>query len=134
MIQIKTKLGPSSVHGVGLFADQFVPKGAVTWKYDPRFDSSFTEQEIEQMSEPARKQFLHYAYHDKIQNKYVLCFDDQRFINHSSNPEKINIHTTPDIDTAKRDIQPGEELFCDYNSFDDSYFPRHKIEPHHLKD
>ena len=125
MILVKTKLGKSSKHGTGLFADQFIPKDTVTWEYHPLFDSSFTEEELLQMSEPARKQFLHYAYFDKNLNKHVLCFDDQRFINHEF--VGANIHSTTRKDTAVRDIQKGEELLCNYNNFDDTYFPRMKI-------
>ncbi len=132
MILVKTKLAKSSVHGIGLFADQFIPKGAVTWQYHSKFDSAFSQQEVNEMSEPARKQFLIYAFYYKKINAYVLCFDDQRFINHSYDLSKINIHTTPERDVAARDIQPGEELFCDYNNFDDSYFPRHNIKAEDL--
>ena len=91
MILVQTKLGKSSKHGIGLFADQFISKGTVTWKYNPLYDSAFTQEEVDRMSEPARKQFLHYAYFDKNLNKHVICFDDQRFINHSAVKKDINI-------------------------------------------
>ncbi len=132
MIQVKTKLGQSEIHGIGLFADQFISKGTVTWKYHPEFDRSFSEKEVEEMSEPARKQLFHYAYYDKKLKEYVLCFDDQRFINHSRNLKKINIRTTPDMDVAARDIDLGEELLCDYNKFDDTYFKRLNIKENEL--
>lgn len=65
---------------------------------------------------------LKYAYLDKELGRYVLCFDDMRFINHSShNP---NIASTPRHDVAARDIHEGEELFCDYRCFEDGYFIR----------
>lgn len=132
MLLVKTKLGQSKVHGIGLFADQFIPKGTITWKYHPEFDMAFNEKEIAKMSEMARKQLFHYAYYDKKLKEYVLCFDDQRFINHSRKPQKINIHTTPDIDVAARDIEAGEELLCDYNKFDDTYFKRLNIKENEL--
>lgn len=132
MLLVKTKLSLSNVHGIGLFADQFIPKGTATWKYHPDYDTAFTEKEVEGMSEPAKKIFLHYAYFDAEINKYVLCFDDQRFINHSS--KKMNVHTTKIQDIASRDIEPGEELLCDYNRFDDTYFHRHGISLEHIID
>lgn len=122
MLRVKTKLGKSAIHGVGLFADQYIPKGTVTWEYDERFDTAYTEDETKLMSDVAREQFFHYAYLDKKINKYVLCFDDQRFINHSVS--RANIDSTPRRDVANRDIQIGEELFCDYDKYDDTYFPR----------
>jgi len=124
MILVKTKVGKSSKHGMGLFADQFIPKGTITWEYNPLYDSSFTQEEVDKMSEPAKKQFFHYAYFDKELNKHVLCFDDQRFINHSASKEDINITSTTRRDVASRDIQSGEELLCDYDGFDDAYFGR----------
>ncbi|MCX6785382.1 MAG: SET domain-containing protein [Candidatus Komeilibacteria bacterium] len=124
MIKVKTKLGISSIHGIGLFADQFIPKGTITWEYHPLFDTGFSEEEMGQMSKPARTQFLNYAYFDKELNKYILCFDDQRFINHSS--KNYNIVSTPRQDTAARDIQIGEELLCDYIKYDDTWFERKK--------
>ncbi len=45
MLRVKTKLGLSSINGVGLFADQFIPKGSTTWEYDPGFDPSYSEEE-----------------------------------------------------------------------------------------
>lgn len=132
MLLIKTRLGFSGVHGVGLFANQFIPKDTVTWKYHPIFDTAFSEEEIAEMSEPSRKQVYHYAYYDKTLDKYVLPFDDQRFINHSKN--RANILSTPDEDVAARDIQQGEELLCDYNGFDETYFTRHGLKEEELID
>lgn len=124
MILVKTILGKSKKHGTGLIADQFIPKGTITWEYHSFFDSAFTENEITQMSEPAKKQFFHYAYFDKKLNKHVLCFDDQRFINHSAVKKDINILSTSRRDIAIKDIQQGEELLCDYDKFDNTYFDR----------
>lgn len=124
MILIKAKREMSPIHGIGLFADQFIPKGTPTWEYVPWFDSSYTEENLKNMSEHARAQFLWYAFFDKETNKYVLCADDYRFINHTNDSSKINIHSTPHQDVAARDIQIGEELLCDYNKFDDTYFDR----------
>lgn len=126
MILIKTKIGPSKIQGIGLFADQFIPKGTPTWKYHEKFDMGFTQEDVDNMSEEARKIFIWYAFYDYDQNKYILCFDDQRFINHSSkNP---NIESTVYADVALRDIEIGEELLCDYNKFDAHYWERHGVD------
>lgn len=124
MILIKTKLG-RGIHGIGLFAAEFIPKGTKTWQYFPEFDIAFTEEQINRMSPCSREQVLHYAYYDKGLDRYILCFDDQRFINHSSH--SANIHSTPEMDVAARDIKEGEELLCDYYKFDDDYFSRRGI-------
>lgn len=133
MLLVKTCLGPSRKHGTGLFATHFIPKGTVTWKYTSWFDISFTKGEINKMSKPAQQQVLYYAYFDYKTNKFILPSDDLRFINHSANPKDINIESTPNKDVAIRDIQPGEELLCDYNKYETGYFRRRKIDQSILK-
>jgi SET domain-containing protein len=122
MLLVKTQIQPSKVHGIGLFADQFIPKGTVTWQYHPDFDSSYSESDVLRMPNPAREIFFKYAYYDKELGLYILCSDDQRFINHE--PDFPNIISTPRQDVTARDIMPGEELLCDYNCYDDTYFVR----------
>ncbi len=115
MLLIKTKVKESRIHGLGLFAAQFIPKGTVVWKFMFGFDLLMTKEEIDKLSEPAKDQFYNYAYLDKKHNKYMLCSDDARFFNHSDDPncdERID-----DITTAIRDIQLGEELIVNYKDF-----------------
>lgn len=130
MLKVKTKLGTSGVHGIGLFADQFIPKDTVTWEYDPKFDIGFEPDVVDSLPPISKAYFLHYCYLDKELNMYILCCDNQRFINHSISRE--NILSTPKLDRATRDIQEGEEFFCNYNKFDDSYFVRMGISPENL--
>lgn len=80
---VKTTLGKSSIHGIGLFAAQFIPKGTVTWRFMPELDLIVSKDILLQLSEPARIQFLNYCYVDKNTQNFILCFDDERFINHS---------------------------------------------------
>lgn len=124
MLLIKTKLGLSKIHGIGLFADQFIPKGTPIWKFKRGFDLKYTDEELNQLAEPARDQFLHYSYSYKEadQKKYVVCADDYRFLNHFNNPNTINIEVEGEeegIDIASCDIQSGEELTCDCREFDE---------------
>lgn len=130
MILVNTRLGLSDRHGIGLFAAQFIPKGTVTWEFSQELDTGYSEDQINRMSIPAREQFLKYAYFDKVLEKYILCFDDQRFINHCS--VSPNILSTPWRDIAARDIQEGEELVCDYNCYDDTYFKRREMDESEL--
>ena len=46
MLLIKTKIQESRIHGIGLFADEFIPKGTEIWKFTPGFDMKFTREEI----------------------------------------------------------------------------------------
>lgn len=124
MLKIKTKIGVSKTHGIGLFAGEDIKKGTVTWQYNPDFDLTYDEASLKTLSDISQATMLHYSYFDKNLRKYVIPIDDLRFINHTEDAEKANIESTPTQDIASRDIQEGEELFCNYNKFDDEYFDR----------
>ena len=122
MLRVITILKHSAIHGIGLFAGEHIAKGTVTWEYDPEFDSAFSVEDVTRMPKPAQVPFWKYAYLDKLLSKYVLCADDQRFINHST--VGYNIRSTPRQDVALCDIAEGEELLCNYNDYDDTYLDR----------
>ena len=122
MLRIKTKVIPSETHGIGLYAGEFIPKGTITWKRDPKIDIEFTEADVMDIPKEVREKFLWHRYYDYTIDKFIVCADDQRFINHSSkNP---NIKSTPDMDVASRDIQEGEELLCNYRDYEIDWFER----------
>ncbi|MEI6789744.1 MAG: SET domain-containing protein-lysine N-methyltransferase [Myxococcaceae bacterium] len=124
MLLVKTKIGPSRINGIGLFADQFIPQGLLTWKLTHGLDLKYPPQDLERLHEIARLTFLKHAYLSTRTGLYVLCSDDARFFNHSYEP---NIGDTDckdsdeGADLALRDIVPGEELTCDYRAFDTRY-------------
>ena len=121
MLLVKTKIGPSKINGTGLFANQFIAKGTAVWRFQSGFDLKIEKGELGNLSEPARGQFLKYAYLNPKTNKYILCFDDDRFFNHSDNPNCIDTESPDDsegVDVAAKDIQEGEELTCNYKEFD----------------
>ncbi|MCB9806121.1 SET domain-containing protein-lysine N-methyltransferase [Candidatus Nomurabacteria bacterium] len=120
---IKTKVKRSTIPdaGLGLFADEFIKKGTVTWRFCPGFDQIIHEDILLKLSEPARIAFLKYAYHNGKKDYFVLCGDDERFINHSDTPNIKEGKVEGGYETislAARDIEPGEELFCNYYDFD----------------
>jgi len=125
MLRLKTFIAASSISGIGLFAGQVIRAGTVTWEYDAEFDSAFTAQVLQRMPEVCREDFLKYAYFDHVRDRFVLCCDNQRFINHSADP---NIISTPDRDTAARDIAHGEELTCDYSLYEHDWFERRGVD------
>lgn len=124
MLLVKTKLGLSSINGIGLFADEFIPQGTTTWRITPGFDLKCSAKELEKLSEAARATFIRYCFLSKRTGLYVLCFDNARFFNHSTEPnilDKDSIDSEEGIDIAARDILPGEEMTCDYRFFDAQY-------------
>ncbi len=125
MMLVKTRLGLSAIHGIGLFADQDIPKGTAVWEFTEGFDQAIPREQLEKVPEAARADFLKYSYTSKKNGKYyILCCDDARFFNHSDDPNVIsrpNGNVNEDLDIAARDIQRGEELTCDYRSFEAAF-------------
>jgi hypothetical protein len=122
MLVVKASAKPSPINGIGLFADEKIPKGTVIWKYNTTFDISFTVDEFDKLA-PIQKSLIDsHAYLSTIQNKYIYSIDDSRFTNHSSvNPNMDVILLDGDIETsgvANRDIEAGEEILINYRLFD----------------
>ncbi len=132
MLMVKTKIKPSKTHGMGLFADQDIKKGTVTWRFMLGMDLVVPQDILLQISEAARVQFLNYCYVDKYTKNFILCFDDSRFINHSENPNVIQNDVESEelgVEMAARDIKKGEELLCNYYDFDfDAHRKLHKLD------
>jgi SET domain-containing protein len=121
MLMVKTRLGPSDIAGIGLFAAEHIPKGTVTWRFMPAYDRLLTEADIDNLPEPARSNILDHVYLDAASGQFVLCADNARFMNHADNPNTAGVHESGSIegfDVATRDIAAGEELTCDYRTFD----------------
>ncbi len=118
---VKTRLGISDIAGIGLFADQDIPKGTVTWRFMGDFDRQLTKGEIDGLPEPARSNLLDHTYLDAASGLFVLCADNARFMNHADEPNTAGVHAPGAIegyDIAIRDILAGEEMTCDYRTFD----------------
>lgn len=121
MLLVKTKLSYSPIHGIGLFADEFIKKGTEVWRFTPKLDRVFTEQELQEQNTHDREFLETYCF--KYFGKYYLCVDDARFMNHSAKPNctDIGVDDIQDDDlgytVAIADIQPGEEITCDYRNF-----------------
>lgn len=120
MLLVKTKLDLSAIHGIGLFAAEFISKDTVIWRFHPFIDIRLTEEQIEQLSKPSCEQTRKYSYREKQSGLYVLCGDDARFLNHSNAPNCFDFYDgeEQDLTVAWRDIQAGEELTCNYALFD----------------
>jgi len=120
MLLVHTRIKPSDLHGIGLFVVQPVPKGTHIWKYEPGFDIELTEERLQTLSEAARGQIVNYVYKSAVTGNWILCGDDARFINHSSEPNLGVVQVEGEQETralAARDIQAGEELTLDYVIF-----------------
>ncbi|MBX4189420.1 SET domain-containing protein [Candidatus Parcubacteria bacterium] len=122
MLTVKASAKSSPINGIGLFADEKISKGTIMWKYDPRFDISYSPEEVENFPPLQREQIDRYAYLSKVTGKYVYSMDDSRFTNHSSqNPNEDVVQFPNEPETcgvANRDIEAGEEILVNYRLFD----------------
>ncbi|MFZ2500447.1 MAG: SET domain-containing protein [Minisyncoccia bacterium] len=122
MLTILASAKSSPIHGIGLFADQFIPKGTVTWRFDPAWDIIFPKDEVESMLEHQKRLIEFFAYFSSTRQAYIYSIDDSRFLNHSTNPNHDILPIQNEVElcnVSNRDIQIGEELTVDYRSFDD---------------
>jgi hypothetical protein len=68
---VKTRLGLSNIHGIGLFADEFIPQGAVILKFHPVIDERLIEGQIVELSCPSQEQTRKYTYREKQTGLYL---------------------------------------------------------------
>jgi hypothetical protein len=61
MLLVKTKLDVSHIHGIGLFAEELIPRNTVVWKFHPLIDLVITENQIDELAEDARTQIKNTA-------------------------------------------------------------------------
>jgi hypothetical protein len=116
MLLVEARVGPSSIHGLGLFAQQFIPKGTPVWERAPGLDLALSQEQVDALPERARRAFLHYSFRrikcgERISCEWILCFDEARFTNHSDDPNT-------DARQALRDVAPGDEITQDYHDYD----------------
>lgn len=111
MLIVKTEIKESS-HGFGLFSAQFIKAGQAVWVWDDTTEIIIDEREV--LSDTFKEFLETYSY--KVNGLgLVVNLDNARFMNHSDNPNLIEINGS---NFAARDIDVGEELTCDYNVFD----------------
>lgn len=125
MIIKRTIVKQSLISGAGLgcFLNEDVKENDVIWKFNPRFDLLFSEDEVSVL-EPAIQEFVrHYGYYDKQQFRgwWVLHSGNDRFCNHSKHPTLVAVHKGGcqyDM-VASRDLYVDDELTCDYTEYED---------------
>ncbi len=125
MLLVKTTIGPSKIHGIGLFADEFIPKGTSIWKFTPGFDLKFTKEQIDSFSSPLKEYLDMYCWISKKSKLYCFSSDNGKYFNHSKTPNVLSAYYDDEeevVTKAIRDIEIGEEILDDYNSFEDDDF------------
>lgn len=118
MLRVKTKIGVSKIHGIGIFADEFIPKNTIVWEFNNICDRMYTEDEFNSADKLFKEYLKTYAF--KFCNQYCLCNDDARFFNHSETPNCYSSDFNENVlgcTRALTDINIGDELTDNYNQF-----------------
>ena len=122
MLIVKTYLDRSTVHGIGLFADQFIAKDEIVWEFNPHVDLVYDEKSwlmlLENISPASLATLRRLSF--KENDSFFLCVDNAQFMNHS--PHWANVYQVEgkNIMRAKKDIHRGEELLCNYFEYSDA--------------
>ncbi|MHA2036171.1 MAG: SET domain-containing protein [Promethearchaeota archaeon] len=125
-IEEYTEVGPSLIHGFGLFAKKFIPKNTVFWHARPQDVLIMTKEQFLTLQNshksPLMNDYLNcvltYSYYEKDSDTLVFCLDDSRYINHSPNANSGTSKGEPGfVAIADRDIQAGEEITEDYTTY-----------------
>ncbi|RYZ92095.1 MAG: SET domain-containing protein-lysine N-methyltransferase [Proteobacteria bacterium] len=124
MLLVKTSIKASPHHGFGLFAEEKILKGARTWLFVEKFDVMFDDADLSRLralSPAAAESVENFLYQSPVSKLFILCGDNARYMNHSEDPNTSGGYSAEDpegFDIATRDIEIGEELTCNYKTFD----------------
>jgi uncharacterized protein len=119
MIHIKYKLDKSSVHGIGIFADQDVSKGEIIFTASPILDVNITQEQFDSLKEAEQREIRYWGFFDEPTQKWHVDFDHIHFINHSHTANTTQDFSHPEAYlVAARDIKAGEELTQNYLEFE----------------
>ena len=119
MLHIKYKLKESSLHGIGLFADEKIEKGLVVYTASPLLDVNITRAQFASLEENEKKEVGYWGFWNEPNNVWHVDFDVSKFINHSFQPTITQDSNHQDAYlVATRDIEPGDELTQNYLEFE----------------
>jgi hypothetical protein len=115
MLIVPTVLDKSPIHGFGVFAKKRIPQGTRVWEFNPVFDIKISEAEFAKLPPSTKEEIEVHLY--QPEEGGVLYYESTmgKYMNHSREP---NVDFSEvNIGVATRDIEPGEELTCDYRHF-----------------
>lgn len=123
-MQIDYIINESPGKGLGIFTNQFIPKNTLIWDFNKANINIYNEHNAKKQLYTSNNilEFLKYSYF--LNNIFIdIQNDDGKYFNHSNNPNiilgyKLDYNFNPYSSYAIRDIHIGEELFDDYNTYD----------------
>jgi len=113
MLLVKTYLDKSPIHGVGVFAGEFIRKGTKIWRFVKGFDRFYSPKEFARLPKPARDFIKQHGY--RVDGEILFTVDHDRHMNHSNDP---NTYLHNGYAIARCNIRKGVEITNDYREFD----------------
>jgi hypothetical protein len=120
MLMVETELGPSPIHGIGVFLLEDVRKDQLIWRFDSRIDRVFADSELREMPEQLRDFMAVYSTYQEQSGLWVLCGDNGRHLNHSDDPNTISMGVAFGDDIAAGNLPAGTEITTNYNMICDA--------------
>ena len=112
MLTIAAYLDKSPLHGIGVYSKDFHPAGTKVWERHPLFDIYIDRDEFENLPDYAKAEIEIHMYEPDPDGPFYYETTQGKYMNHSREP---NIDFSEiGAGYATRDIQPGDELTCDY--------------------
>ncbi len=120
MLLVSASLKPSPIHGLGCFTNERIAKGQPVWVLDRRIDIVMPVSELDSLPKAIQDYYNMYGYVTVLDGQKVVIMsgDHSKHMNHSSNPNVVEYPGIPELEIAARDIEAGEELTCNYYTFD----------------
>ena len=120
MMLVKSRVAPSGIHGMGLFAVEFIRCGTAIWRFQPGFDHDFSPEQFAALPPEARAHTRWFCFVSREDGHVILSGDHACFINHSADANTgAPQDASPPVTTlARRDIASGAEITCNYWEYD----------------
>lgn len=116
MLLVKTYIQSLPHKGIGLFSAETIPKGTVIHIEEYELDRVFSNEFV--LKKGLTSFFKHYGTYSKKEDNWYLCFDNARFINHSSKPNVGFIEASGES-FALTNIPKDNEITVDYTTICD---------------
>lgn len=114
MLLVPTRVAPSAIQGLGLFATDAIAEGVEVWRFAPGFDLLIPFDDVPALPAAYRAYLDTYAYpSEAFPGRLVVSCDHAKFMNHAPDPNVVGRGLSS---FANRPIAAGEELTCDYRA------------------
>ena len=113
MLLVPTRVAPSVIQGLGLFATENVAEGAEIWRFADGVDLLLPVETIPELPAAFRAFLDTYGYTPHaFPGRIVLSCDHAKFMNHAEHPNTVGRNLSS---FACRPIAAGDEITCDYH-------------------